>query len=245
MSRKSASVPQGVLVARASWPLVEAALEAGASGVLPIGAAAKAHGRHLPMNTDLLQAEWLATRLAGARPVCVWPSLGYGYYPAFVDYPGSCSLPRETFIQTVVALLDDMLRAGCEALVVLNTGISTIEPLEAGRRGCRAPKRVRLAHVYRGRHYLAAERRVRTQPRGGHADELETSIMLAIAPEVVHMDEARACFGEMTPGPFNRTDPERPNYAPHGVYGDPCAATREKGKVLLQAMVKDLLDLLE
>jgi creatinine amidohydrolase len=232
-------------VAGVSWPAVEAALEAGAAGVLPLGAAAKAHGRHLPMNTDLLQAEWLAARLAVERAVCVWPTLGYGYYPAFVDYPGSCSLPRETFTQTVTALLDDMLRAGCEIVVVLNTGISTMAPLEAGRQRCRAPQRVRLAHVYQGRHYLAAERRVRTQPRGGHADELETSIMLAIAPQVVRMDAARACLGERVPGPFNRSDPERPNYSPDGVYGDPVAATREKGEVLLQAMVEDLLGLLE
>ena len=232
-------------MARVSWPAVAAALEAGATGVLPIGAASKAHGRHLPMNADLLQAEWLAGRLVAARTVCVWPTLGYGYYPAFLDYPGSCSLPRETFVRTVIALLDDLLRAGCERVLVVNTGISTIAPLEAGRRGCRAPQRVRLAHLYRGRHYLAAERRVRTQPRGGHADEIETSIMLAIAPETVHWDQARACLGEMVPGPFNRSDPGRPNYSPDGVYGDPRAATRDKGMVLLQAMLEDLFGLLE
>ena len=50
----------GAFAAHLSWPEVERRIKAGAVTVLPVGAACKAHGPHLPMNTDLLQADWLA-----------------------------------------------------------------------------------------------------------------------------------------------------------------------------------------
>lgn len=231
----------GIIVANVSWPDVEAALEAGATAVLPIGAAAKEHGLHLPMSTDFLQAEWLGARLVECAQVAVWPSLGYGYYPAFVDYPGSCSLSRQTFENYTVEILEDILRAGAKTILIVNTGISTIPALNTAIDRCFAPRRIRLANVYRGPRYRAAEARLMQQPRGSHADELETSIMLVIAPERVRMDKAQACTQEMIGGPLNRLDPSGPNYSPSGVYGDPCLATREKGEILVRAILGDLL----
>lgn len=60
--------------------------------MLPIGAASKQHGFHLPTNTDRVQAEWLAARIADRFDALIWPTVGYGYYPAFVGYAGSISL---------------------------------------------------------------------------------------------------------------------------------------------------------
>jgi creatinine amidohydrolase len=121
----------GIRVARVSWPVLEAQLIRGAVAVLPVGAASKEHGRHLPMNTDLVQAEWLANRLLQQANVAVWPTVGYGYYPAFVDYPGSTSLTKTTFTDLVVEILGAIRHAGAQRVLLLNTGISTIEPLEA------------------------------------------------------------------------------------------------------------------
>lgn len=215
-------------------------LNAGAVAVLPIGAGAKQHGPHLPMNTDYLQAQWLAARLVGSAHVIVWPTLAYGYYPAFIDYPGSCSLPRHIFEQTVNALINTILSAGAQRLLIINTGISTIAPLEAVTQHCVAPRRLRLANVYCGSHYRAVEQRLGQQTRGGHGDESETSIMLAIAPELVRMERAVTWTRPMVKGPFQRRDPTGPNYSPSGLYGDPCLASRDKGEQLLQGMLQDL-----
>jgi Uncharacterized protein, putative amidase len=237
--------PCGVLVTQVSWLEVKLRLEAGAIGILPVGATCKEHGYHLPMNTDFLQAEWLARSVAKVANVAVWPTLGYGFYPAFIDYPGSCSLSRETFVSTVFEILTDILRAGARSIVILNTGISTIEPLADVVARFEVKARVRLVNVYEGRHYRAVGEEIEEQARGGHADELETSIMLAIAPERVSMDLAEVCTEPMVKGPFNRTDPGAPNYSPSGVYGDPRLATREKGKRLVRAMLRDILDVVE
>jgi creatinine amidohydrolase len=235
---------EGLWVAESNWQEVQRALEAGATGILPIGAAAKQHGLHLPMNTDLVQAEWLANRLIERAPVAVWPPLSYGHYPAFVDYPGSCSLSRETFEAVCTQIIDDILRAGSRAVIVINTGISTIKPLRSAIAQSSQPARVRLANVYEGANYRAAEAQIKQELYGGHADELETSIMLAIAPEIVRMEKAQGCTREIMPGVLNRTDPTAPNYSPSGVYGDPRLASKEKGEVLLRAMLDDLLALL-
>ena len=81
--------PPGAQVAELAWPEIAARLADGAIAVLPIGAAAKEHGPHLPLGTDSVQAQWLASTLCAARNVLIWPTLTYGFYPVFVDYPGS------------------------------------------------------------------------------------------------------------------------------------------------------------
>jgi creatinine amidohydrolase len=233
---------RGVLVARVPWPEVQARLDAGAIAMLPVGAACKEHGYHLPMNTDFLQAEWLAFSMAELAEVAVWPTLSYGYYPAFIDYPGSCSLSRATFISAVYEILVDIVRAGASSVVILNTGISTITPL---KEAIASHSHVQLINCYQGPHYQAVVRELQEQPRGGHADELETSIMLAIAPEQVHMARAEACTNGTIRGPFNRTNPKAANYSPSGVYGDPRLATRAKGERLVRAILRDILEVLE
>ena len=56
------------------WDEVARRIHDGAVAILPIGAAAKQHGFHLPLNTDRIQAEWLAARLAGRIDALIWPT---------------------------------------------------------------------------------------------------------------------------------------------------------------------------
>ena len=126
MSREQADISRGAWVATLTWPEVAERLARGAIAVLPVGAAAKEHGRHLPLGTDCIQAEWLGDWLCDERNVLVWPTLSYGFYPVFVDYPGSVSVGRATFIAMVSEILSSIAAAGAKKIAVLNTGISTI-----------------------------------------------------------------------------------------------------------------------
>ncbi len=232
----------GLLVADASWPQVERALAAGGVAALPIGAAAKEHGFHLPLSTDYRQAEWLARQLADAAPVVVWPTLSYGYYPVFVDYPGSISLERGTFCSVVQEVLAGIARAGAQSCAILNTGISTIAPLEEATRRDHEGMTVALINVYAGPRFTRVSREIEEQPFGGHADEIETSLMLALHPEGVDMTRASPAPGPIRRGLFNRRDPHGPNYSPSGVNGDPTRATPEKGRLLAAALRADVLE---
>jgi len=231
----------GAFVAELAWPEVEKRIQSGAIAILPVGAAAKEHGRHLPLNTDQLQAEWLAARLIEKANVLVWPTLTYGHYPAFAGYPGSCSLSTTTFQNLVEETLQSILGSGVKSALILNTGISTIAPLE--RVIARMGGQIKLANVYQGQRYLKADEKIKQQPRGSHADELETSTMLVIAPEKVNMSRAKPwAEREIQAGALVRNDQSHPNYSPDGVYGDPTLATKEKGERLLAAIVEDVLD---
>jgi creatinine amidohydrolase/Fe(II)-dependent formamide hydrolase-like protein len=88
------------------------------------------------------------------------------------------------------------------------------------------------------------------QKLGGHGDEHETSLMLAIAPQTVDMSKAVTDYGHMLEEPdtvFYRPseyigDPARGiNYSQTGVRGDPTLATAEKGKAILDDMVAELV----
>lgn len=232
----------GLLLADAKWPEVEQALAGGCIAALPIGAAAKEHGFHLPLNTDFRQAEWLARQVAHAAPVVVWPTLSYGYYPVFVDYPGSISLERGTFCSLVQEVLTGIARAGARSCAILNTGISTIAPLEETIRGDCGGMALALINVYAGPRFTQVSSETEKQPFGGHADEIETSLMLALHPETVDMGRALPAQTPIRRGLFNRTDPLAPNYSPSGVNGDPTLATAEKGRLLAAAMRDDVLE---
>ncbi len=234
----------GFYVSDTAWPEVQATLEDGIWSILPVGAAAKEHGFHLPLNTDYLQVKWLVERLMETVRVAVWPVVSYGYYPAFVDYPGSCSLSRNTFEVMTEEIISNIVRSGGRQILIINAGVSTVGPINSAIKRCPTPRHVKLANIYEGAHYKAAAQQVTQQIRGGHADEAETSILLACAPHAVQIDRVTVCTRPMANGPLNRTNPMRPNYSPSGVYGDPSLATRDKGEALLNAILQDLYELL-
>jgi creatinine amidohydrolase len=228
-------------IERLTWDEVNRRIHDGAPAILPIGAAAKQHGFHLPLNTDRLQAEWLATRIAGPVDALIWPTLTYGHYPAFVEYAGSASLSAATFETLVHEVAKGILGGGCRKLLVLNTGISTLAPVDRALARLDAG-RVKHLWTHGGPRYPRVAKELAQQRHGSHADELETSLMLALAPHLVDMARAEAspAVTADTPGPLTPSDHNSPNYSRSGSYGDPTLATAAKGETLLAAMLDDL-----
>ena len=200
-----------------TWPEAKARFEAGALVVVPIGAAAKAHGSHLPLRTDALTARALAQRLVDRLPVVAAPVVGFGYYPAFTSFAGSQHLSADTFKTLMSELLAGLRRHGVGRIVVLNTGVSTEKPLDELK-----SDDVLLLHM---RHLGSRAEPLLDVPEGGHADERETSVMLALDPGSVRM-------AHLAPqGPFEKT----------AATGDPSRATAFKGERILAARVDDMM----
>ena len=229
----TADKPRGALVEGLSWPQVESRLKTGAVPVFTVGAGAKEHGRHLPLDTDLRQAAWLGQAIAARWPTLVWPPLSYGHYPAFLDYPGSVSVAVEPFVAMVRDLLRSVAPFARTQPVVVNTGISTISPLDT------LEQEALVVHVYRGTELTRAVDAHCRQAYGGHGDEAETSIMLAIAPDAVRLDAA-------TPWdyPFERgllsLQLMATNYSRDGVSGRRGRAAATLGRTLLTSILRDL-----
>jgi len=226
-----------------TWDEVALRIGNGAFAILPIGAGAKEHGVHLPMNTDRIQAKRLAARLADSIDALIWPTVTYGYYPAFSEYAGSSGLSAplfEALIEEVATLITGFR---CHAFFVPNTRVSTMLPVDRALTRL-APDNVLHLRVYGGQRYRRAVEQLAEQSHDGHADELETSLMLALAPGLASMPRVEASpevkfevSGRLTP-----TDCSSPNYSRSGSYGDPTLATRAKGEVLFAAIVDDIVE---
>ena len=230
---------RGVLLERLTWQEAERALGPETVVVIPLGAAAKEHGPHLPLDNDLRIAEYLKRRVLDAAPVVVAPTIPYHFYPAFAEYPGSTSLRFETARDLVVDVCRSLSRFGPRRFYVLNTGVSTKRPLEAA-----ADLLAAEGIVLRSTDLVAVlgpvEREIAKQEGGTHADEVETSMMLYIAPETVDMKKAVKDF-HPGPGPLTRTKGGKGTYSPSGVWGDATLATRAKGERLVEALVAGVL----
>jgi creatinine amidohydrolase len=226
-----------------TWDEVARRIDNGAAAILPVGAGAKQHGFHLPMNADRIQAEWLAARIAGRIDGLIWPTVSYGYYPAFVDYAGSASLSASTFESLVQEIAAGIIGYGCRALFVLDTGISTLAPVDRALAWLGDSATLHLK-IHDGPRYRRAVAKLSEQSHGSHADELETSRMLVLAPHLVDMlrAEASPALKHETPGPLTPSDTTSPNYSRSGSFGDPTLATRAKGEILLAAMVDDMVE---
>jgi len=85
-----------------TWVETEKALKDYQVVMIALGARTKEHGPHLPLKNDYVMAEELKKQVMEQVPVAVLPTLQYGYYPSFLEYPGSVSLRAETFTNIVV-----------------------------------------------------------------------------------------------------------------------------------------------
>jgi creatinine amidohydrolase len=201
-----------------SWPEAKARFDAGAVVVVPIGAAAKAHGPHLPLKTDALTARALGQGLIERLPVVAAPVLGFGFYPAFTAFAGSQHLGAGTFKAVVRELIGNFTAQGVRRIALINTGVSTEKPLDE------VAKETDVLVLHMRLLGQAAEALIEHK-EGGHADERETSVMLALDPRSVRMDKLKL------DGPFEKT----------GATGDPIRATAFKGERLMAARLDDLV----
>lgn len=236
----AAATPRGVLLEDLTWQAAERTLTRDTVVVIPIGAAAKEHGPHLPLKNDFVLAEGLGQRVLAAADVVMAPTVNYHFYPAFVAYPGSTTLRLETARDLIVDICRSLARHGPRRFYALNTGVSTRRALEPAA-ALLAAEGILLTYTDLLAALAPAERRVLQQEGGTHADEAETSMMLALAPGVVDMRRAVKDYHPKGAPGFTR-DPSAPGtYSPTGTWGDPTLATRAKGEVLVDTLVAAML----
>lgn len=218
--------------------------------VLPWGAT-EAHSSHLPYGTDIIEGTRIAERGAeladqrGAR-VVVLPTIPFGNDEQQLDQ--ACTISIRT--ATAAAILNDIARSlvaqGIDRLVILNAhGGNQFQPLVRD-----AQREHGLLIVVVNFYQLVPETKESIfESPGDHADELETSLLLHLCPELVEMEQAgrgeRVPFaiegltqpGVWTPRPWSRCHPDTGS-------GDPSRATAEKGGKYFQAVTEALAGLL-
>jgi mycofactocin system creatininase family protein len=214
-----------VILGTATWTELGSAAEL--ILVVPLGSTEQ-HGPHLPISTDTDVAVAVAHRAAAVRPdVVVAPALPYGSSGEHAGFPGTLSIGQDALEHVVVELVRSADAFGSVVLVSGHGG--NAEPLARAARTLQAEGRRVTTWIPRG--YVDA-----------HAGRTETSLMLALHPELVRAEAAVA--GDVRPIadllPELRAGGVQA-VAPNGVLGDPAEASAAEGEAVLGALVDDLL----
>lgn len=231
----------GVFLEGLTWQEAEDVLTEQTVVVIPLGAAAKEHGPHLKLNNDWTIAEYLKRRTAERSEVVIAPTVNYHHYPAFIEYPGSVSLRPDTARDLIVDICRSLARYGPHRFYVLNTGVSTIGPLRQSAE-ILTGEGIRLHYTNLIEILEPIASKFALQEGGTHADEIETSMMLYIAPETVDMNKAEKDYHPSPEGGLTRDPKGRGSYSPTGIFGDATVATREKGEKIVEALVEAIVE---
>jgi creatinine amidohydrolase len=214
----------------------KSALRKTKKAILPIGSLEQ-HGPHLPVSTDSLIAEHIAKLVAERARAFVLPVMAYGvsfeHKPMFNVSVRNSALSR-IVSDACISLGDN----GIKQIVLINGHHGNVGALQYVSQELvgRVPKDL---HVYTIHYWHLLDHEF------DHAGEVETSLVLAIAPELVRMDAAvpnskrlsksKVAYGAMTnlPGSF-------PQITGNGVWGDPRKASEAKGREWLEHVVANL-----
>lgn len=226
--------------------------------VLPV-AAVEQHGPHLPVSVDAtLNAAILDQALAllpDDCPVTALPAMPVGKSNEHLAFPGTLSLGHDTLIRLWTDIAECVWRAGLRKLVLFNSHGGQPQIMDIVARDLRVRRKmlVVLANWFQmvdvSRWFAADEIRF-----GIHGGAIETSMMLAVRPDLVRMDRAQAFASapqaihaaarHLDPGDKLTFAWQAQDLNPAGAVGDATAADAEVGRQILDAAADKLAKLL-
>jgi creatinine amidohydrolase len=231
-----------------AWPDVEAHLAAGRRTIVLMTASVEQHGPHLPTITDTAIGYAVGHRLAELLgDALLAPVIRPGCSDHHLAFPGSLSIPRAVFIDTVIACVRSLAPHGFSQFVLGSShggNFSALEEAGARLREEFAPRGVRIL-AFAGAECLHAMMRVQNETAAAyglpqdvdalHAELTETSVMLARHPGLVH-----AAPWEV--GRMGHVDTEElfarglRAFSPNGIIGDPRGAHAALGEAVVEAV---------
>ncbi len=239
---------------RLTWAEMNDAITAQKLVILPTGSTEQ-HGRHLPLDVDVFLCESVCLEVGrrAADRVLVLPPIAYGLNLHHIDFPGTIHIEPETFIAFCLNITKSVAYHGFQKILIVN-GHGSNGPLIdlIARKTVLSTESLCFATGY-FKFLMEAFETVRQSEVTAHADEFETSLYLHLAPERVKMDQAVKDDDRM--GQFVSSDstgnyPVRFNdywgrWTDTGVHGDATKATPEKGKLIFEAAVDGLVNLVD
>jgi creatinine amidohydrolase len=231
-------------------PEVEEAIASGVDTVIVTIGSTEQHGLHLPLGTDAIMGEALGQRVAHALgDTLLAPGMRIGCSEHHMDFAGSLTLSRETFIGVVGDICRSLGRHGFRHIVLLPTHGGNFAPLakavEAIRPELSGVNLIAFTDLMAFMDEIfqtGKARKVTPEQAGAHAGEFETSIMLYLRPDLVAMDQAQPGYvgDQLSIAPLVFEKGFRA-VTENGVLGDPCDASAANGEAYMAAITNLLV----
>jgi creatinine amidohydrolase len=224
----------------------KAVLKARRLCLLPIGVIEK-HGPHLPLGTDVMAAREVAVSAAQREYAVVFPHYYFGQIYEARHQPGCVAIRPDLLSLVLQNVCDEIHRNGFDKILVVNGHGGNTHWLNFFCQAQLAERRAYAIYVARRPAYEAIARKVQAMRKtdwGGHADEVESSWMAAIRPDLVRLDWAGRESGKPQ-GRLAAADDAFTGiswYAdfPNHYAGDARPANAELGRLALEAWVAGL-----
>ena len=221
--------------------------------ILPL-AAMEQHGPHLPVMVDTRIGYEIAVRAAQQayplRPTVAAPAVWHGLSEHHMSYGGTFSLDHDTFTAVIRCLLNNLARHGFKDVLLSNSHGGNIRAMQTAVDQLTLETGLTLvATTYASEAETAFAEILDEQPHVMHACEAETSMMLALEPELVDCCDLQALGTERGDG-FLGAGVASYRWRPfqhmtaNGVSGKPATATAAKGERLLDAAATALAGLI-
>ncbi len=202
------------------------------------------HGTHLPMNTDTLIVYEVLKRVAQMRKVFLAPPVYYGVCTTTGQHPGTIGIRPATLRRIVRDIVKDSYAKGLKNFFLISGhggGLHMSAMKEAGEELVQELEGIDLAVISPYDILRTELAELADTPNDSHAGEIETSLMLALAPELVK-GRSKEEYPQM-PRPFIMKD--KVKCWPGGVWGDPSKASREKGEKAIGLIVDKIVGIID
>lgn len=214
--------------------------------------ATEQHGHHMPLATDALIGDHFAHLLAERLDGFVAPTVRVGCSSHHLAFPGTLSVADETFHAIVADLVSSLAQAGFGRIVLVPTHGGNFGPLATAVEKLPDAQRQRVVaitdlSVFLRVAQLGEQEFEVPMPEGGlHAGEWETSMLLAIHPDLVHMDRAEAGYvGDPQEAVASLFESGVDSLSKVGAIGDPRQASAEHGRRYWDAVLDLAVELVE
>ena len=219
--------------------------------IIPMGILEK-HGPHLPLGTDMLDAREIALRAAKIEYAVVFPQYYFGQIYEAKHQPGTIAYSAELVWKMLEETCDELGRNGFKKIVLVNGhggNNSFVQYFCQTRLEKKKDYAVILFSDYDDPEIDKKIQALRKTKGGGHADEVETSMLFSHRPDLVHVDRAKEQSGE----DLNRLTNIKNGYTgiwwyakyPNHYAGDGSVASKEIGDLAINSSVNQLVELLK
>lgn len=231
-----------VYLGNVNWQTAEKMIKEARAVIIPLGSTEQ-HGHHMTLDTDNIVASYVSRRLAEKTGCVVVPTVQYGQVWSAKYFPSTFSIEERHYIDYVKDIVRALERNGARNIILFSGHWGNVAPIKILARELLDDEGYDNVYHMSYTNLAKNSEGIMESPlwngSGFHAGEIETSILLAIAPETVDMSQAVCDYPEVPKG-YSIRPVHWDKFITTGIFGDASKAAKEKGEKYLERWMNEL-----